>query len=185
MTNIIYQVFYGQPLSKIIFLMTVLVFTWLKLEIWITARHGKKVLWKISNRWLCMGIIVVIFAITVSSRNTGMAQIQWIPLHFLKEAKQQPEIYRSMLMNVFLFFPLGLTMPHALPEKWKHNALLTIIFACILSIVIEYLQYHFHLGRAETDDVICNTLGCFIGTISYMISKKMVGKNLKIDHKHQ
>jgi glycopeptide antibiotics resistance protein len=77
-----------------------------------------------------------------------------------------------MLMNVFLFFPLGLTLPYALPEKWNRKGLLTIFLAQVFSIGIELAQYHFHLGRAETDDVICNTLGCVIGTLSYVISKK-------------
>ena len=185
MSNLVYKIFYGLPLSKIIFLMIVIILAWSKFSYCFLSKSNKKRIWKLGNGISAICMIAVILAVTVSSRNIGTSQVQWTPFHSFVEAKIQPEIYRSMLMNVFLFFPLGLTMPHALPEKWKHNALLTIIFACILSIVIEYLQYHFHLGRAETDDVICNTLGCFIGTISYMLSKKMVRKNLKIDHKHQ
>ena len=95
-----------------------------------------------------------------------------IPFYSFVEAQKQPELYRSMLMNVFLFFPLGLTLPYALPEKWNRKGLLTIFLALVFSIGIELAQYQFHLGRAETDDVICNTLGCVIGTLSYVISKK-------------
>ena len=35
----------------------------------------------------------------------------------LTAARVQPELYREMLMNVFLFFPLGLTLSNALPRK--------------------------------------------------------------------
>lgn len=176
MARYIFGQFYGLPIQKTIALMIIISVIWYYCDKCVIGKKCKKIMWKDVNRCLVIGMILIIFVLTISSRNADVTEVQWTPFHSFVEAKIQPEIYRSMLMNVFLFFPLGLTMPHALPEKWKHNALLTIIFACVLSIVIEYLQYHFHLGRAETDDVICNTLGCFIGTISYMLSKKMVGK---------
>ena len=158
------------------------VFTWMIIGVVVwkivcfCMKNNHQRIWKAMNILILGWAFLLIMYITLKNRTLETKEICLIPFQSFIRAKIQPEIYRSMLMNVFLFFPLGLTMPHALPEKWKHNALLTIIFACVLSIVIEYLQYHFHLGRAETDDVICNTLGCFIGTISYMISKKMVGK---------
>ena len=152
--------------------MIFLILAWSKFSSCFLQKPNKKRIWKLGNSIGAVGMIAVILAVTVSSRNMGTSQVQWTPFRSFVEAKIQPEIYRSMLMNVFLFFPLGLTMPYVLPEKWRHSALLTIIFACVFSIAIEYLQYYFQLGRAETDDVICNTLGCFIGTISYMLSRK-------------
>ena len=174
MTNLIYKLFYGQPLSKIIFFMILLVFAWAKLGQWFVSRLSKERLWQIGNAvcWFCM--VFVILSITISSRSSGAADVQWKPFYSFEAAKQQPEIYRSMLMNVFLFFPLGLTLPYALPEKWKCKELIVIVLAVGLSVGVEYLQYHFCLGRAETDDVICNTLGCVIGTLSYKLGKKGV-----------
>ena len=172
MTRYIYGLFYGLPLSKIIFLMIFLVLAWSKFSCCFLQKPNKKRIWKLVNGMGAICMIAVILAVTVSTRSMGTLQVQWAPFASFQAAKIQPEIYRSMLMNVFLFFPLGLTMPYVLPEKWKHNALLTIIFACVFSIAIEYLQYYFQLGRAETDDVICNTLGCFIGTISDMLSRE-------------
>ena len=75
-------------------------------------------------------------------------------------------------MNVFLFFPLGLTLSNALPQRlgrWVRIGI-TTLFACLLSIVIEYTQYYYALGMAETDDVICNALGAFIGSTSLIIA---------------
>ena len=79
-------------------------------------------------------------------------------------------------MNVFLFFPLGLTLPYALPERWRKKVFITIAFAFLLSFTVEFLQYYYQLGRAETDDVICNTLGVAIGTLSYTIERKFFNK---------
>ena len=84
---------------------------------------------------------------------------------------KQPEMYRSMLMNVLLFEPIGLTLPFALSYKFQKKAMITIGFGFLLSAVIEIIQYVFFLGRTEVDDVICNTLGCAIGTGAYLIYK--------------
>lgn len=78
-------------------------------------------------------------------------------------------------MNVFLFFPLGLTMSNALPRKWHRwlRIALTALTSCVLSAGIEYAQYRFALGMAETDDVICNTLGAFVGASSLLLAHAM------------
>ena len=123
-----------------------------------------------------VGVIFAIFVVTLLSRSSETVELILTPFHSFIEAKTQPEIYRSMLMNVFLFFPFGLTLPFALPEKWNRKALLTIVLALVLSFTIEFLQFHYHLGRAETDDVICNTLGATIGTLSYTLERKFFDK---------
>ena len=127
--------------------------------------------WKYINGSVASLDFFVIVIVTLLERK-GKHELILIPFHSFIEARIQPELYRSMLMNVFLFFPLGLTLPYALPEKWNRKVLLSILFAMVLSIGIEFTQYHFHLGRAETDDVICNTLGCAIGTISYLLANR-------------
>ena len=75
-----------------------------------------------------------------------------------------------MLMNVFLFFPLGLTLSNALPRKWHRwgRIILTTLIGCALSAGIECAQYRYALGMAEVDDVICNTLGAFLGAASLL-----------------
>ena len=75
-------------------------------------------------------------------------------------------------MNVFLFFPLGLTFSNSLPRKWHRwsRIALTTLVGCALSAGIEYAQYRYALGMAEVDDVICNTLGAFIGSTSLLIA---------------
>ena len=59
-------------------------------------------------------------------------------------------------------------MPFLLPETVKNKSRTTILIACAFSLIIEIIQYTFKLGLAETTDVIMNTLGAALGTISYI-----------------
>lgn len=168
----LYRLLYAMPLSKVRFLMLFLIFAWVCIDSFIKKEKISKTTWKFINIFVSVGIFFAILFTTIISReNTAEVEVILTPFHFFEEAKVQPEIYRSMLMNVFLFFPLGLTLPFSLPERWHGKVLFTILFALLLSVGIEYAQYYFHLGRAETDDVICNTLGAVIGTFAYIMSK--------------
>ena len=168
MVRVIFGRFYGMPLRQVIFNMFILIIIWTVLADLFKWKLNKKILWHRVNQLLTVEMSVLICIATLYSRENTM-DVCWIPFYSFKMARQQPEIYRSMLMNVFLFFPLGLTLPYALPEKWKHQAVIAILFALGLSVAIEFLQYYLCLGRAEMDDVICNTLGCAIGTIAFLL----------------
>ncbi len=89
-----------------------------------------------------------------------------------------------MLMNVFLFFPLGLTFSNALPRKWHRwlRIILTTLVSSALSAGIEYAQYRYALGMAEVDDVICNTLGAFIGSTSLLIAHAIEKSRERVRH---
>lgn len=117
----------------------------------------------------CAAVIAILCA-TILNRTPGNYELILTPFAALSAARQQPELYREMLMNIFLFFPLGLTLSNALPQKWHRwgRIILTTLVGCALSAGIEYAQYRCALGLAETDDVICNTLGAFIGSTSLL-----------------
>ena len=117
----------------------------------------------------CAAVIAILCA-TILNRTPGNYELILTPFASLTAARQQPELYRAMLMNVFLFFPLGLTLSNALPRKWHRwgRIAFTTLIGCILSAGIEYAQYRCALGLAETDDVICNTLGAFLGATSLL-----------------
>ena len=119
----------------------------------------------------CAAAFIILYA-TILNRTPGNYELILTPFAALSAARQQPELYREMLMNVFLFFPLGLTLSNALPRKWHRwgRIALTTLIGCILSAGIEYAQYRYALGMAEVDDVICNTLGAFIGSTSLLIA---------------
>ena len=117
----------------------------------------------------CAAAFIILYA-TILNRTPGNYELILTPFAALSAARQQPELYREMLMNIFLFFPLGLTLSNALPQKWHRwgRIILTTFVGCILSAGIEYTQYRYALGMAEVDDVICNTLGAFLGATSLL-----------------
>ena len=87
-------------------------------------------------------------------------------------------------MNIFLFFPLGLTLSNALPRKWHRwlRIALTTLVGCALSAGIEYAQYRYALGMAEVDDVICNTLGAFLGAASLLAAHAIEKHKERVRH---
>lgn len=119
----------------------------------------------------CAAAFIILYA-TILTRTPGSYELILTPFATFTAALQQPELYREMLMNIFLFFPLGLTLSNALPRKWHRwgRIILTALVGCVLSVGIEYTQYRYALGMAETDDVICNTLGAFLGSASLLIA---------------
>ncbi len=143
------------------------------LPIWaILYRYFDEKKWSLLNAVIFWIMAVVILYATILNRTPGDHDLILIPFATFTAAQQQPELYREMLMNVFLFFPLGLTLSNALPRKWHRwgRIGLTTLIGCILSTGIEYAQYRYALGMAEVDDVICNTLGAFIGSTSLLIA---------------
>ena len=158
---------YALPLWMIIFLMLALLIVWAML-----SQHKNQKKRTIINAVLCFITALTILYATILTRTPGDYKPILTLFASLTAARVQPELYREMLMNVFLFFPLGLTLSNALPRKWHRwgRIILTALIGCILSAGIEYVQYRYALGLAETDDVICNTLGAFLGAASLLVA---------------
>lgn len=172
---------YTQPLSRVIITMAIANAIWGYAR---TKLYGKR--WNIANSLLACGMVMAILCITIMDRTTGERTLVLKPFASLAAARSQSEAYRELLMNIFLFFPLGLTLSNALPQSWGRwrRIGLTVTIGLLLSAGIEYTQYRFALGVAETDDVICNTLGVFIGSTSLLIAhgiEKYKEKTIKHD----
>ena len=131
----------------------------------------------------CAAAFIILYA-TILTRAPGDYELILTPFATFTAALQQPELYRAMLMNVFLFFPLGLTLSNALPQKWHRwlRIILTTLVGCALSAGIEYAQYRCALGLTETDDVICNTLGAFTGSTSLLIAHAIEKYRERVRH---
>ena len=156
---------YIRSFIGIITFMALTLATWGALPARVASRR-----WRRGNLILAALMTAAILYATLFSRAEGSTGLILTPFASLTAARIQPEIYREMLMNVFLFFPLGLTLSNALPRKWHRwiRIILTTLVGCALSAGIEYAQYRCTLGLAETDDVICNTLGAFLGAASLL-----------------
>lgn len=158
---------YALPLHMVIILMLALLIVWA-----MPSLHKNQKKRTIINLVLCSITALTILYATILTRSAGVPEVILTPFATFTAARQQPELYREMLMNIFLFFPLGLTLSNALPQKWHRwvRIILTTLIGCILSAGIEYAQYRYALGMAEVDDVICNTLGVFTGSTSLLIA---------------
>ena len=164
MINMLHYI-YSRSFISVITFMALALAAWGALPPRVGARR-----WRWGNLVLVLLITAAILYATLFSRAEGGTGLILTPFAALTAARQQPELYREMLMNVFLFFPLGLTLSNALPRKWHRwgRIILTTLIGCAFSAGIEYAQYRYALGLAETDDVICNTMGAFLGAASLL-----------------
>lgn len=132
------------------------------------------------KRWFRPGIVgllavwlVTVLWSTIFSREPGAYESYWIPLHayWLIISGECPEMFRSCLMNAFLFYPAGLLLAGLLPQRlrYRHGMLFTMICFGLFSLSIELCQHFGHLGTAEIDDVLHNTLGAAAGFASFRL----------------
>ncbi len=170
---------YTRPLIVIILFMVMVLAVWGESSAYIAAKR-----WRRGNLILAVLVAGAILYATIFTRLEGSPGLSLTPFATFIAAQQQPELYREMLMNVFLFFPLGLTLSNALPQKWHRwgRIVFTTFIGCILSAGIEYAQYRYTLGMAEMDDVICNTLGAFIGATSLLIAHAIEKSRERVRH---
>ena len=136
-------------------------------------------------KWLIgaalISLLCVIVYSTLWTRNSGnLLQHNFVPFHSYREIWNggNQEIYRSNFMNVVLFYPAGLLAASLLPRKWPGwcQCLLVVIALTAISVGIEFLQYRYALGRCEIDDVIHNSLGALLGSISFICSMRFLEK---------
>lgn len=159
-----YDFIYARPFQ------TILLWMFLALVIWTVAnlvapKHARQWI----NTIAAVVSVVVILSFTVIDRST----------HAVSAVKLQPfwsirnGLYREVWLNVFLFFPYGLSIPYILHNTVKHKAAIAILSATVFSFLIELTQFIFKLGLCETDDLIMNTLGAAIGTLSFIIADRI------------
>ena len=124
---------------------------------------------------LCISSCFLIIKMTLLGRTVGERALILMPFYTFTTMSYNNEALRTLLMNVILFLPLGLTLPYVKKEKKSHKWIYCILAGCVLSIGVELLQYCFALGQAEMDDVICNTLGCALGVTADMMAGGKAG----------
>lgn len=144
--------------------MLLLIFLWG----YLAFREKNSLRWRVGNFILFAGTVAAIFYMTVYTRGEGPGEAILIPFQSFQAAKIQPEMYRSMLMNVFLFVPIGLSLPFVLGQG-RIPEFFTVLAALAFTAGIEYLQYRYALGWCEVDDVIMNTLGAVAGCLAHWL----------------
>lgn len=86
--------------------------------------------------------------------------------------------YQEISLNILIFVPFGLYLSMLKPQ-WNFLQKLVPIF--LVSFLFESLQYILSIGATDITDLIGNTLGGFLGIISY----SLIVRSLKDHHKTQ
>lgn len=92
-----------------------------------------------------------------------------------------PSLYMlwEVLLNIILFIPIGIFISIIVDRiRWWQ----VLTYGGILSVFIEVSQFLFHNGLCETDDIINNTIGKFIGFI--VIKIVSLAKRINIKEKY-
>lgn len=161
----LFHYFYVQPMQQVYFETIALYLLWTVFMVLLRGR-ARRILACVTA---LLGLILILIY-TVIGRGTADVRVLLLtPLITFERAKTNVELYRTLYMNMLLFLPLGLSLPFALPEKWKCRALIAAAAGFLLSVGVEMTQYVFKIGNCETDDVLMNTLGTLIGISSFGI----------------
>ena len=163
--------FYAFPLECVCCIIILLISIW---TIWLLSGRGGKVYlsWRYINIVLYVFSLFLILKMTILGRTVGNREIELLPFYTINTISDNSEAVRMIVMNIILFFPLGLTMPIALGrvKNTRRKWLLCIIVGLGISLSVEIIQYYFCIGIAETDDVICNTFGTLLGVMPNILA---------------
>lgn len=126
---------------------------------------------------LLIEYVFLMFCSTVFCRDSHpeKTRIELMPFwnyHDVLNAKN-PNYYWEVILNVFLYVPIGFLVGCFIPSKsisreyLKETAggqyLFVFVISAGLSVVTEVLQLVLHRVLCETDDVIHNTIGAVLG----------------------
>lgn len=88
------------------------------------------------------------------------------------------ETLYEKLNNILFFIPFGCLLGTYFKEKVISRSL---IIGTVTSITIELLQLITKTGTCETDDVICNTVGCVVGAVIGIVLCRLIGKKKEMN----
>ena len=178
-TGIFWEI-YRSPLRTILLYIFLLVLIWAICSFVISRSEKLAVAWRLFNTLLFVVGLFFMIRLTLMGRSVSSRGAELVPFRSLIDARVQPELYREKLMNVFLYVPLGLTIPYLVETVKKLRCKagredascmriikISMLTLAAISIAVEIMQWIFRLGLAETDDVLTNTLGGLIGVLAY------------------
>lgn len=163
----LYYRIYRLNLGMVFLMMGIAILLWAFFAAKIGNKHQN--VWKVLNVVLFLFLLFAIIYYTVLRRSPDPCrQIILTPFASLQAAKHQSEIYRALTMNILLFFPVGMFVSQLFHNRHRmiYRVLFTVVIGLLLSLTIESLQFFLLRGDVETDDLITNMVGTFIGALS-------------------
>ena len=166
---------YALNLNTVVGIMIAALAVWMGVYLIVTEiadASGRRKAWRVwyaLNAVMCVAALFIILKYTVFSRGESASHIFRF-IRTAQEIRETPELIREMVMNAFLFFPFGVFFVHAVSYVTRHPIIVTVLSALALSLVIEVgFQYGLSLGTGEMSDVITNTVGAAIGSLSLLL----------------
>ena len=125
---------------------------------------------KLSAGLLAIEYVILIYCSTVVfreySENLGH---DFTPLWSYKAIENgREDLLAENIMNVVVFMPVGMLLSCV---SYRLKWWMMLLIGLGISVSIEALQYFFHKGFSEVDDVIYNILGCAIGIMIVAVIK--------------
>lgn len=111
--------------------------------------------------WIAADMLLMLYSTVVGRSSQPEISIHLIPFWSIGAIQDgYVETLYEKIYNLLFFMPLGCLFGVFFKYKILSRSM---IAGLTVSIVIEMLQLITRTGTCETDDVICNTLGCLIG----------------------
>ncbi|MCQ2429868.1 MAG: VanZ family protein [Clostridia bacterium] len=163
----LYQAIYHRPLADIIGWMTALTLAWavLRLLFCISRRTGRVWMW--TNRVLCVCSVLGVLIVTVFMRSGAGTGISLKLFELPLEPGPRDEYPRMLLMNAFLFLPLGMSLGSSWPDEWTLPGRIawTAVGGFAVTLTCELLQLLLSRGTFEIDDLTMNLAGVLLGLV--------------------
>lgn len=133
------------------------------------ARKKEYVLWSLLAEYL----FVVICSTVVCRSHFAEARVEWLPFwDYIAIVNKTPGVsVWDIILNVVLFLPFGFLLA-AIKPTWRWWKI--VLLACAFSFSIETMQLIFSKGIAQTDDLMHNTLGAYLGFLIYKGIERLV-----------
>ena len=121
---------------------------------------------KIALRALLSQYLLLILYMTIIGRTRVIRRAEFIPFW----SYNRPSLWSEILLNYVLFIPFGFLLFSSHGErneigKRGLDTMKCVLIGFLISTLIEINQFIFSIGLFEFDDIIGNTLGCYIGVI--------------------
>lgn len=157
------------PMEYIIISFTVLCIV---LAIGFIAYRGQRM-----NKFVMLALAIeyyfLVLCSTVICRNAAVSKrVELMPFYNYADIWNGVDFKRNVmeiLLNVALFIPIGFLLGGMVRKGFVK----TCLIGCILSVLIELLQFATRRGLCETNDVIHNTVGCMVGYAAAIGLKKL------------
>ena len=117
------QEFYVQPMNKIYLEIAAMYLFWL-LGMFIIRGKARRVT---ATVFAALSVLLILLLTVYGRGGPGTKELNLIPFITFTYATVENEMYRMLFMNVALFIPFGLSLPFALPDRFRHKYIITVI----------------------------------------------------------